>query len=277
MRKIEVKYHRPILGQTTYSVDVPATWNELSAEQLIRVAGLLFSEIKDIYRFRIELLRILMGFKWHHLLIIGGERLIDLFPFVKFIEDENTLTRNKIDQLKLKGVRFFGPIGDFSRLRGEEWTEADEAYIEFSQSQDPDALDRFMAILFREKAKGQSPKNPGWKGDHRVPFSDAHIQTRIPYMQRVPMSVKLAVLLWWKGCRREWEEVFERVFQAKGEGPESFGWQETLLKLSGSEFGDLERTNNTYMYKLMLKMEITLKDEEYRKEQEDAMKRKSRI
>jgi hypothetical protein len=96
-------------------------------------------------------------------------------------------------------------------------------------------------------------------------------------MERVPLAVKLAVLLWWKGCRREWEDVFERVFQAKGEGPESFGWQETLLKLSGSEFGDLNSTQRTYMYKLMLKMEITLKDEEYRKEQEDSMKRKSRM
>lgn len=277
MRKIEVKYHRPILGQTTYSVDAPATWNELTSQQLIRVAGLLFSGQTDPYRFKICLLQILLGLKWHHLLILGGERLIDLFPFIDFIESENKLTQNKIDQLKLRGIRFFGPIGDFSALRGDEWTEADEAYIEYSQNKHESSLNRFMAILFRERAKGMWPKHSLWKGDYRVPFIEAQIENRIPYMERVPLAVKLAVLLWWKGCRREWEEVFERVFQAKGEGPESFGWQETLLKLSGSEFGDLNSTHRTYMYKLMLKMEITLKDEEYRKEQEEAMKRKSRM
>jgi hypothetical protein len=218
-----------------------------------------------------------MGLKWHHLLILGGERLIDLFPFVKFVEDEINLTQNKIAELRLRGIRFFGPIGDFSALRGDEWTEADEAYMDFSQSNQESDLNRFMAILFRERAKGMWPKHSLWKGDYRIPFLEAQIQNRIPYMERVPLSVKLAVLLWWKGCRREWETVFERVFKAKGEGPESFGWQETLLKLSGSEFGDLEKTNKTYMYKLMLKMEVAIKDDEYRKEQEDMMKRKSRV
>lgn len=277
MRKIEVKYHRPILGQTTYSVDVPATWNELTSEQLIRVAGLVFSGQQDIYRFRIELLRILMGLKWHHLLIIGGERLIDLFPFVKFIEDEIGLTQNKIDQLKLRGIRFYGPIGDFSTLTGEEWTEADEAYIEYYQTQSESALNRMMSILFREREKGMWPGHSKWMNDYRTPFVEGTVKNRIPYMERVPLAVKLAVLLWWKGCRHEWEEVFERVFKAKGEGPESFGWQETLIKLSGSEFGDLDKTQHTYMYKLMLKMEVSIKDDDYRKEQEDLMKLKSRF
>lgn len=277
MKNIQIKYHRPILGQTTYSVDVPAIWNELTSEQLIRVAGLLFSRQTDPYRIKISLLQILMSFKWHHLQIIGGERLIDLFPFIDFISEEIRLTENKITELKLRGIRFFGPIGDFSTLTGDEWTEADEAYIEFSQTQEESALNRMMAILFRPRQKGMWSGHSQWMNDYRVPYSEGTIKNRIPYMERVPLAVKLAVLLWWKGCRREWEEVFERVFQAKGEGPESFGWQETLLKLSGSEFGDLNSTQRTYMYKLMLKMEITLKDEEYRKEQEEAMKRKSRM
>lgn len=273
MHKIEVKYHRPVLGSTTYTVDVPATWNELNAEQLIRVAGLLFSGVSDPYRLKIELLRILMGFKWHHLFIIGSERLIDLFPFVEFIENEIKLTQNKIDQLKISGTRYFGPIGDFSTLIGEEWTEADECYMDYFQTQEIESLNRFMAILFRERVKGMHPKHPEWKNDHRVKFNDAQVKSIIPIMDKVPLPVKLSVLLWWKGCRQEWEEVFERVFKVKGEGPESFGWQETILKLSGSEFGDLQHTNRTYMYKLMLKMEVTIKDDEYRKEQEKALRR----
>lgn len=276
MRNIQIKYHRPVLGSTTYAVDVPATWNELTTQQLIRVAGLLFSGPSDPYRLKIELLRILMGLKWHHLLVIGSERLIDLFPFVEFVESEIELTQNKIDDLKLSGTRYFGPIGDFSTLSGEEWTEADEAYIEFSRTGDQASLDRMMAVLYRPWLKGMYPKNPAWMEDYRVPFSEGSVKNRLPIMATVPMPVKLAVLLWWKGCRREWESIFERVFKEKGEGPESFGWQETMLKLSGSEFGDLVHTQRTYMYKLMLKMEVALKDEEYRKEQEDAMRRKSR-
>lgn len=277
MRRIEVKYHRPVLGATTYSVDAPTTWNELSKKQLIRIAILLFSNPENPYRFKISLLQIILGLKWHHFHIIGAERLIDLFPFIDFISNEINLTENKVTKLRIRGIRFFGPIGDFSTLTGDEWTEADEAYIEFSQTQEESALNRMMAILFRERQKGMWPGHSQWMNDYRIEYSEGTVNNRITYMQRVPLPVKLAVLLWWKGCRREWEDVFERVFQAKGEGPESFGWQETLLKLSGSEFGDLNNTQRTYMYKLMLKMEVTLKDEEYRKEQEDAMRHKSRF
>lgn len=277
MRRIEVKYHRPILGATTYSVDAPTTWNELSKKQLIRIAILLFSNPENPYRFKISLLQIILGLKWHHFHIIGAERLIDLFPYIDFVADEINLTENKVTKLKIRGIRFFGPIGDFSTMTGDEWTEADEAYIEFSETQEESALNRMMAILFRERQKGMWPGHSQWMNDYRIEYSEGTVNNRIAYMQRVPLPVKLAVLLWWKGCRREWEDVFERVFQAKGEGPESFGWQETLLKLSGSEFGDLNNTQRTYMYKLMLKMEVTLKDEEYRKEQEDAMRHKSRF
>lgn len=283
MRKIEIKYHRPILGLTTHAVDVPSSWDELDASQLAQVAALLYSGEKDIYRFRILLLRILMRFKWYHLWLIGGERLIDLFPFISFIEEEITLRSNKITELKVKRgryrrpIRFFGPIGDFETLTAEEWTEADEAYLDFSQTGDTAALDRMMAILFRERMKGMWPGHSQWANDYRIPFSEAHIRLRIPYMQKVPTATKLAVLLWWRGCRLEWESVFGRVFKNKSEGPESFGWQETILKLSGAEFGDLQHTQRTQMYKLMLKMEVTIKDEEYRKEQEDMAKRKSRI
>lgn len=277
MRRIEIKYHRPILGLTTYSVDVPTTWNELTPDQLCQVAALLYADNKDIHRFRIMLLRILMGLKWHHLWIIGSERLIDLFPFVDFIEKEITLTKNKIRELKIKGIRLFGPIGDFETLTAEEWTQADEAYMDFNTTGNVDDLDRMMAILFRERMKGMWTGHSHWANDYRMHFSESRVNLRLAYIKKVPISTKLAVLLWWKGCRHEWESVFERVFKNKTEGPESFGWQETILKLSGAEFGDHKQTQHTQMYRLMLKMEVTIKDEEYRKEQEDMLTRKNRM
>lgn len=276
MRRIEVKYHRPILGATTYSVDVPATWNELSQDQLLRVADLLYLREVDIHRFRVELLRILLKLKWHHLMMLGGAYLIELFPFVKFIEEEITLNENKILEIDSGRFRFFGPIGNFSTLKAEEWTAADEAYLEYESTKEPEHLDKMVAVLFRSREKGMWKGHSQWANDYRLPFNEYAVKARKSRFQQIDSRIKYAVLLWWKGCRREWEEVFERVFKNRSEGPESFGWEESIMKLSGAEFGDDSQTRNTYMYKLMLKMEVTLKDEEYRKEQEDAMKRKSR-
>jgi hypothetical protein len=268
MTSIEILYHQPLIGKSCHRVDVPTCWNELSPWQLEQVARLLYSNPDDVYKFRIELLRILLKLKWHHLLMLKGERLIDLFPFVSFIEKDISLTDNKMEAIKFKEGLLYGPIGDFSTLTAEEWTEADQAYLDFSQTGSDDALNRFVAILFRERVENITPSHPDWKNDYRIPFHEAHVKPRIELFERVDKFWKLAVILWWKGCRSEWEEVFERVFREKAEGPESFGWQETILKLSGAEFGDFEKTQTTHMYKLMLKMEVTLKDEEYRKEQE---------
>ena len=248
---------------------MPTTWNELSEKQLIQVAGLLNSQLSSPYEFRIKAVQILAKLNLMQVFALG-ELLVDLYPFVEFLEKEIELTSNRIESIKAKRQRFFGPIGNFETLTAGEWTEADEAYMDYSSNQNSDALNRLMAILYRDRQKGMWKGSSKWAGDYRIPYMEATVNTRIEAMQRVPIGTKLAVLLWWKGCRREWEQVFERVFKDKSEGPESFGWAETVLKLSGSEFGSEKETRTTPMYKLMLKMEVTLKDEEYRKEQEKA-------
>jgi hypothetical protein len=275
MIKLEIRF--PVLFGLTrrLRVNMPASWNELTRKQLIPLAGLLHSSPDSIYEFRIKALKVLTKLSLVQLLGLG-DRIIDLYPFLHFLESENELTQNKIESITIgwfSGKTLHGPIGAFETLTADEWTEADDAYIEFRRASSNAALDRFFAILFREAA----PDADQFKTDYRIPFQEGMEKHRLTLVQKIPRDIKLAVVLWWTGCRREWESVFERVFTAKGEGPESFGWQETLLKLSGAGFGDLGSTQRTYMYKLMLQMEVTLKDEEYRKQQEDAQKFKSRL
>src|SRR5690606_20317237 len=178
------------------------------------------------------------------------------------------LTENKIDTIKANGVTLFGPIGNFETLSAEEWTDADNAYMDYSQSKDPTALDRMVAILFRERVKDVSPDVLYWTGDYRIAYNEHQVKLRTRYIERIDPRIKLAVLIWYQGCRHEWEEVFERVFKGSKEDIENFGWQETIQKISGSTFGNLKETERTPMYKLMLNMEITLKDEEIRKQKE---------
>lgn len=267
MVELEIIIPIKFLSDKKHRVSVPSKWNELTRKQLEKVAGLLAQEQKSVYSFRLKVLEVLAKLSKMRLFQIGSERLVDIFPFVEWVEKDIDLTDNKVLEIKSKGVKFMGPIGDFSSLSCGEWTDADEAYLDYMASQKPESLDRLMAILYRERDKKMNPKNPLWKNDYRLAYSEATVKGRIPYMAKIEMPTKLAVLFWWKGCRQEWESVFERVFKDKGAGHESFGWQETVMKLSGAEFGDLEKTQNTAMYKLMLKMEITIKDDEYQQQQ----------
>ncbi len=271
MRKIEITYHRPILGAKTLVRYMPTSWNELSREQLITIAGLLHSG-KNIYEFRIEVLKCLLSLKWAHVFLLR-ERLVDLYPFIKFLEADNDLTENKIDTIAASGLTLYGPIGNFETLTAAEWIDADSAYTDYLQTKDPKCLDKLVAVLFREKVKGVSLDALYYTGDYRTAYHDQAVKLRMRYLDKVDPRIKLAVLIWYQACRQEWEEVFERVFQGAKEDIENFGWQETIQKLSGSTFGSLQETERTAMYKLMLNMEITLKDEEIRKKHEKAQKR----
>jgi hypothetical protein len=267
MVAFDIRYPRKFIPDGRIVKKIPSSWNELTEKQLLYICHLIYVESGDIYRFRIAALRYLLGLSWFQTLMIG-DFLPDLFPYVAFLEKENTLTDNKITTLKAKNITLHGPMGGFETLMAEEWTEADQAFIDFSASKDTEDLDRMIAILYREAIPDMGPGHPEWKKDLRQPF----IEEQVPLRQRIIADIspahKFAILTWYTGCRREWEEVFYRVFKESKSDVESFGWQETIQKISGGTFGSLRETERTSMYKIMLHMEITVKDDQERKKQE---------
>lgn len=263
-----------IFGRRIHKVDVPTCWNELTADQLTVIAGLVHIRQGDIYRFRISVIKCLMKLKWHHILTLK-DRIVDLYPYFDWLEQENTLTIQKYEYLKVGKIKFYGPIGDFETLKADEWTDADTAFLDYHTSKEEADLDKFVAVLFRERKKGVWPGSAFWKNDWRQDYNEHTVNLRAQYLTGIDKRVKLGILTWYQGCRGDWELIFERVFKGNQQMIESFGWQETIQKMSGSTFGDMEKTMGTYMYKLMLNMEITLKDEEARKEQERMQKLKN--
>jgi len=273
MVAIEIQYPRTFIPDGRITCDIPSSWNELTEKQLLRICELLYVNSGDVYRFRISVLGHLLGLSWLEILMIR-DRIVDLYPYIKFLEEENTLTDNKILTIHAKSITFHGPIGGFETLNVEEWTEADQAFIDFSGSKDIQDLDRLVAILYREAIHGMGPGHQSWKKDLRQQFIEEQVTLRQRIVSKISQSHKFAVLTWYAGCRKEWEEVFYRVFKENKSDGESFGWQETIQKVSGGTFGSLKETEQTNMYKIMLHMEITMKDEQERKKQEQLNRRR---
>ena len=267
MVAIQIEYPRRFFPDGRIKSDIPSSWNELTEKQLLKVCQLLYVDSGDIYRFRIAVLSHFLGLSWLETLTIR-DRLVDLYPYIKFLEAENTLTDNKIITINSDPIIFHGPIGGFETLNVEEWTEADQAFIDFSSSKDINDLDRLVAVLYREALPGMGPGHSAWRKDLRQTFIEEQVTLRQRVLSEISQAHKFAILTWYAGCRKEWEEVFYRVFKENKSDGESFGWQETIQKLSGSTFGNLKETEQTNMYKIMLHMEITMKDEAERKKQE---------
>ncbi|AWW32447.1 hypothetical protein DN752_21130 [Echinicola strongylocentroti] len=274
MTTIEIKY--PFLKYFTWThrVKLPGSWNELSRKQLITVAGLLHDDHNSIHHFRVKVLKALLKLSHLQVMMIGAAYFVELWKYIPFLEEGNELTDNKVLTIKTPAGKLYGPVGNFETLTAKEWTEADEAFLDFHQTKQMADLDRLVAILYRPKKKGLKPDSPDFENDYRIPFNEFQVPKRSFALKTIHPDIKLAVLVWYQGCRMEWEAVFERVFKGAQSERENFGWQETIQKLSGEAFGDHKETENTSMYKLMLNMEITLKDEEHRKEMEKANRMK---
>ena len=240
----------------------PSSWNEITPKQLIRLAEVLYSGIEDQDKLKIKITRILFGLKWYQIFLMSSAQLAYLNTFFNYIFEKNSLTENKFPSLRIGFSRFYGPLGDFSSLKGKEWTNAADAFREYVQTGEEEYLNLLIAILWRPRNKEAKPEREDWDGDFRLPYNTFTAERRAKVMAKLDYRIKLAILIWFRGCWEEWEQYYPRVFTANGEQVENFGWMETMQKLTGTTFGSLNETEESPMWKLLLKMEIDLKDQE---------------
>ena len=241
------------------------SWNELSSKQLLRLVKVLYSGEEDKEKLKIRITKALFSLSWYHIFLMSPFQLSYLNSFFSFILDKNELTENKFPSLRIGFSKFYGPLGDFSNLKADEWTDAAEAFRSYIRTNDVKQLDLMIAILWRPKNAEADPEREDWFGDYRIPYNPFTAEARAKKIAKLDFAVKLAILIWFRGCWEDWEQTFPRLFSSNEEHAESFGWMETLQKLSGPTFGSIKETKSTWMWNLLLKMEIDLKDAEIQK------------
>lgn len=253
-------------GGRTLNLAAPDEFNKLSAKQIIALTDLIFSD-RDMITKKTMATKILYGIKWYQWLWFTPAQRAYLNTFCTWVFDgDHWPTDNKL--LKLRTDMFskplYGPLGGFETLSAEEWTSADMAYTSFIETSEMEHLDNMIAILWRPRDKKTNENAADFKNDYRIPFNTHTVDRRVKTISKLPLKVKLAVLLWYKGCRQEWETIFDKVFSGgTQEAVENYGWLETIQKVSGTKFGSHNETSQTYMYKILLNMQIEIKDHEY--------------
>jgi hypothetical protein len=252
-------------GQKKLNFKAPEAFNDISRKQLIGIVRLIFSDMKPIDK-KTWATKILYGLKWWHIMLfkpLEMSYINNTYSKWVFDEDQN-LTDNKIKTISL-GLfkkKLYGPMGE--TLTASEWTSADGAYTEFLETQDLQHLDNLISILWRPRAKNINPKGELFTNDYRVSYNSHTVERRAAAIANIDTAIKYSILLWYKGCRLEWEEIFDKVFSSgTKEQVESYGWPETIQKVSGSKFGSLQETRKVYMHEVLFNMQIEIKDHDY--------------
>lgn len=253
-------------GLRKLNFKAPDNFNALTKAQLLKVVRLIFSDAPDIDK-KIAATKHLYGLKWWHLFLFTPAQMAYMNTFCSWLFDgDHRLTENKIDKIStgLFKKNLYGPMGDFETLKGSEWTDADSAYMSFLETTEEENLDNLIAILWRPRNKAINPKSESFKKDIRIPYNPHTVERRAKQVSKIDSSIKYAILLWYRGCRMDWEDMFEKVFKGgTKEQVENYGWTETIQKVSGKLFGNLNDTEDTYMYKILLNMQIEIKDHDY--------------
>ena len=284
MTTLDIHISRRHLPDKKLKFKAAKEFNQLTRGQLIKLSRLIFlpypepdkEHSRKNHLFEIErktlAMKILFGLKSRHLFYFTSDQLAWMNTYARWVFDgQSFLTDNKVLTIRTGWFKkLHGPIGDFQTLKAAEWTDADSAYLEYLRTADEKELNNLIAILYRPRNKKIKVNSEDYKGDIRIPYNSHSVEKRAKKIARLNPGIKYSILLWYRGCRKEWEDMFDKVFEGgTKEQVENYGWQETIQKVSGKAFGSMTDTEETLMYKILLNMQIEIKDHLYWKQKSE--------
>ncbi|PSR53926.1 hypothetical protein AHMF7605_10550 [Adhaeribacter arboris] len=234
MHLVELKYNKKRIEK-----QVPASWNELSGKQLVRVIAALLT-IRDKHTLQLTLIQILLQVKSSFLNLCTVEQKIYLAQLTQFITKGGLLTKQLLPVISLgkwRRQKYYGPASSFRNLLFLEFIFSDTYFIAWSKKQNEELLNKFIACLYRERTWFHFIKKrfSSYNGDNRRAFNSHLVEVRAHKLAQLPLEVKQSIVLWYRGCREELEKDYPRVFSGDNQqAAERTGWDGVLRNMAGS-------------------------------------------
>lgn len=228
-----------IIHYNKTTIVVPGSYNELSARQLIAIASLLQTqETEEVVR--LKALQILTGYGRWRFCLFDADMKARMLPLTDWVFKENTLT----DQLLPQYKGFDGPKGEFDNTTLAEFHFTEVAYQQFLTGEEKEeALNTLVAVMYR-KPKFLYDKKRDKDGDSRLPFN----ANLLPYNSKKiacwPLSIKLAILMFYDGCRQHLAVSYEKIFRGGKGGDHKAGMFGIIRGLAGTKYGDFDKVEN---------------------------------
>ena len=287
------------------TIHIPEHWDEATAEQACRVFEFAFNHFAgliDQNRYYTEMLFFLTGMKrswrtkvWERLapeeLVLEknakiyqmGETLC-MWPFV---EDSKTLTikyetvRNNLPVITIGRKKLYGPTDLLADITfGEFRTAVTEMQNHFRLAKDADsadqadeALNRFIACLYRPAKVTRTKSNEDPAPKVREPFNRETLTTR--FTSKMTIWQKTMILLWFTYCVKylQTEDLIiegnlvnlsvlfpeankgEQISSDDEPSASGTGWAGLLFGISETGvFGDTKETDRTGFFDILLYM-----------------------
>jgi hypothetical protein len=263
-----------IQNKTYYT---PASWNELTFKQLSLIS-FLFGEKLKIVDFKIIALFKFLNIKKSVFAKITDTDMTFLTNTLDFLVNNVVLTKNLLPKMKLGIVKYlYGPADKLKNVSFIEFAKADTNYLLYLNTKDEKYLNKLIAVLYRQRHWFVNIMKflNIFNGDVRQKYNDYFIIKNEPAIAKLKLNDRIAIMLFYQGCRNYIINKFPRVFKSGGsEDKESFGWAQLILELAGTKFGNDEQTANTLLHTILMHLEISaIQNEKMKQEMEKIRKR----
>lgn len=308
--------HQIRINTTNYPI--PSQWEELSADQLRRIAWLSTLQksglaLSKLFFFILTLHLPLwkrIRLQWFYLYQATTEERGDFLKLVESFKEKPRLTTQKLEKIRGKSVLLYGPSSGLSNCTFFEYIQAEKYFLNYleatslrggttkqslddktaspygTRSDGSEWLNRLVATLYRPS----DPLAKAHADDRRIPLTDAGIRFRLALVNRIDIGTKLAILMWFDGCRAQITQAFPAIFPkpvkeesplsplqgGKGGKSKTSGWIDMISELAGSP-AEYDRIGNTNLYTALTDISFRIrKNQELQREREAAARRRKK-
>ncbi len=269
---------------------IPATWDEMTREQLLFVAGLTMNPL-PVHEFKIKVLIHFAGWKLAPItkfhpsegvyVIIKGE-MFRLLPWqinkmaekLDYLFTETETRDGKIVNINPKlgtnllpklrcGVWYkrlrplHGPANRLYNVRFGEFIAADNFFRRWVATKQDEFLDKLIAVLYRPADSNRKPESRNYHGDRRTKFNEHNVNKRAKQTGRMNPVKKLAVALWYNGCLHHLAANFENCFTGGG-SKSKFGSLTLVQALTNGDVTKSRTIRNEYLWDVFVHLEQTM-------------------
>lgn len=293
--------HKITIHFTTYSI--PSQWDELSAVQLRRIAWLtslkkdglaltkLFFFILTLHLPFWKRLRL----QWFYLVQATTDERGDFISLVESFRQKPRHISQKLKKVRVRTVLLYGPDSGLANCTFFEFIQAERYFINYmevhaNKSKIPNPkseiewLDRLIATLYRPR----DTTKPKTADDIRIPLTDVGTRYRLAIVRRMDTDTKLAILMWFDGCRQQIIQSFPTIFPKPEVAQESSplaklqqqskkggSWIDMISELAGSP-ADYERIGNTNIFTALTDISFRIRKAKEAEQRHAAAMRKSK-
>ncbi|WP_281991401.1 hypothetical protein [Aquimarina aggregata] len=232
---------------------IATSWNELNTWQLSKVSKLIFTKVSsDVLKYRLVYILFMIRPGLIHTLkvfyLLISVPLSELYVYAKFMVETSDLTHFP-KTLTYRGKKLYGPEARLSNITIDQFSFADVFYYRWCKTRDDSDLNRLISVLYFPKGKGFSREEKNLRHSSIV--------------KKMPMGIKLTVLMAYMGSRSVLAASFKNVFpKKKGDSKAEYSsFDKILYNMALSEnqpFGHLYATKQAKLYDFMNVLDLDL-------------------